>query len=1135
MIHLKVYSDIDKTNQWFLDLYETEPIKLNLSIEDITDAEARSVFSRTFRVPATTHNNRFFKNAFLIDGIDYDVTIKKPAEILVDGAEFRQGHIRLQKIFVNGDTDKIDYEIVFFGETRDFASSIGDAGICELSIPSLTHVLNRDNVVASWDAYPEGATETDGLVNGDVIYPLIDHGLEYPTSNANPRIGLGFSHTFENNGLPVNRMKPMIRAKALWDAIFEKAGYTYTSNFINPTSPNEFTQLYVSAFGNEASPYFDTAQSSLNNASARAADQFDADREFYCPIEISDVGGNYNPGTDSTGSTYTAPLSGTYRIKGTCYYEGQGSYTGGPPYTGIDGRLEIYVNGSSVAVGSYGNNSTLTVDATISLVANDEVQIVNTPGNGPFERGVVRDATFEVLESPGNVNPVANMDCEYKQIDFIKDILTTFRMVMAPDAQNPKNFIVEPWTDYIASGDLHDWSDKLVKDKDTVIEPLFFTQSDTIEFDHEKDGDWLNVLHEDQYNRIFGYLEFDSGNELLTNQRAIKTGWSPTPLTQIDATSGSTNDEWILPQLHTHEPTDTEVLNEPLRPNTRFLFYNGLIDITNNNNWRLVDNTNLMEYPMVSYSSVWPLHTNGTILNWNTDIGYWGTVTGYPTQGGATIYDKYWSGYINSLYNKNARKITAYFILNNVDLQTFSFDDVIFVNGTYYRPEKIIDAQIGERTAVKCELIKLLDYQPDYAIFGCTNPTATNYDPMANVDDGSCILPIYGCTDPTADNYNPNANTDDGSCNYAPPTIEGCTDGEASNYNPAANSDDGSCIYPVYGCTDAAANNYNPLATVDDGTCDYTPGPVLGCTNDDAVNYNPLATQDDGTCYFLPIEIFAAPAWVLQPSCFGEQGVFDVSFTGGDPPYTMEVFGNGQSLGLYTGVPSETAVQVFGFAGGTLQFNVTDELTPNPNSVVHIATLDSGRQAIVPNITTTTSTATINASGGSGGLQLVAWNGVDVVPAENLPAQRSGLLPGTSYSYRIQDSSGCFIDGTAITLAKQCTQLGGETLVYDPGSNIIKLVFQGSSGAPFASKIVNFFNGNNGATENVSYSFQKPFMDINFTAATGSPTYTYNVAGSNISWFYDGVEVVVQMTNIGPGIPGGTYLYDPNVFTYCKY
>ena len=76
MIQLKIYQTTDKDTATavFLDLYETSPIKLTLSIEDITNAEASSVFSKTFKVPATRDNNEFFKNAYEVDGIDFDVT-----------------------------------------------------------------------------------------------------------------------------------------------------------------------------------------------------------------------------------------------------------------------------------------------------------------------------------------------------------------------------------------------------------------------------------------------------------------------------------------------------------------------------------------------------------------------------------------------------------------------------------------------------------------------------------------------------------------------------------------------------------------------------------------------------------------------------------------------------------------------------------------------------------------------------------------------------------------------------------------------------------------------------------------------------------------------------------------------------
>ncbi|PIY92157.1 MAG: hypothetical protein COY70_04785 [Candidatus Magasanikbacteria bacterium CG_4_10_14_0_8_um_filter_42_12] len=77
-------------------------------------------------------------------------------------------------------------------------------------------------------------------------------------------------------------------------------------------------------------------------------------------------------------------------------------------------------------------------------------------------------------------------------------------------------------------------------------------------------------------------------------------------------------------------------------------------------------------------------------------------------------------------------------------------------------------------------------------IVGCTDPSATNFNPNASEDDGSCISAIPGCIDPTAYNYNDTANTDDGSCVAV---VLGCRDSTATNYNPQANTSDNSCRY----------------------------------------------------------------------------------------------------------------------------------------------------------------------------------------------------------------------------------------------------------------------------------------------------------------------------------------------------
>ena len=131
------------------------------------------------------------------------------------------------------------------------------------------------------------------------------------------------------------------------------------------------------------------------------------------------------------------------------------------------------------------------------------------------------------------------------------------------------------------------------------------------------------------------------------------------------------------------------------------------------------------------------------------------------------------------------------------------------------------------------------------SVTGCTDASASNYDPTATVDDGSCIPVVSGCTNAGYKEYDSTANTDDGTCL----TIcqFGCSDPIAANYFPGTTCDGSGysvseikqaintldlngivtnsgdftgCCY-VFGCTDASATNYDSTACIDDGSCTY--------------------------------------------------------------------------------------------------------------------------------------------------------------------------------------------------------------------------------------------------------------------------------------------------------------------------
>jgi len=112
------------------------------------------------------------------------------------------------------------------------------------------------------------------------------------------------------------------------------------------------------------------------------------------------------------------------------------------------------------------------------------------------------------------------------------------------------------------------------------------------------------------------------------------------------------------------------------------------------------------------------------------------------------------------------------------------------------------------------------------SVLGCTNPTATNYNPLATCDDGSCT---FTCPDP--------GTCDDGVCSNGVETWNGTTCACQADTAPTPCVSDGNCT--------------NGVETWDATTCTCTNvASVLGCTNATALNYNPLATCDDGSCMY---------------------------------------------------------------------------------------------------------------------------------------------------------------------------------------------------------------------------------------------------------------------------------------------
>jgi hypothetical protein len=172
MADVQLYAKNQTNNQYvLLDLFTEQPIKLTLAVSNIVDPlAANSIFSRTFRVPHTSKNGPYFKAVFNVNSTDFDASVKAPAYINDNGIFFSSGNIRLSSIFVNEETNNVEYEINYYGETSDFGSQIGGGFLSEVNLNSYNHNQTYTNITNSWGG---------GLFGGDIVYPLVEWGYTY--------------------------------------------------------------------------------------------------------------------------------------------------------------------------------------------------------------------------------------------------------------------------------------------------------------------------------------------------------------------------------------------------------------------------------------------------------------------------------------------------------------------------------------------------------------------------------------------------------------------------------------------------------------------------------------------------------------------------------------------------------------------------------------------------------------------------------------------------------------------------------------------------------------------------------------------------------------------------------------------
>ena len=744
------------TDLHYLDVSDVS-IKGNYSAKEIQDlASQKSDFTQAFTLPFTQVNNDFFSHFYDVVSVDgsFDSSIKCEADIYVDSNIVFSGYLQL--LNVNNSTKY--YEALVFGVISNIATSLDEKQLNELDLSEFSHLLTAANVEDSWSGNTTYTTSA-GQTGEEILYPIADYGYNYNNASLNGTIDEGVSPT---------KLKPAINVKVLFEKILASIGYTISSTFF---ASDFFAKQYMT-LANETESVATTFQDafrvglSANNTftsgfptPSNTAIDFDTVGSF----NLFDLGGNY----DESAATpfYEIPITGFYQFKINLRYSFANS-------NNTTAKLQLRKIGSATYAqeiqgqfnGSNNDffrveNSGEVVDITsneIFLNANDQVYLAVslssasgntltilqqiTPGLSNFSlfaAPIQSEGSTVDLSANNNILPTE------KQVDFISAICSRYNLIIEMDKDVTNQLNIEPAQDYFDAGTSKDWSNKIDLNKDVKLKPTNEFRKERILMSDLEDEDRLNYYWQDTfdevYNSYIANFSGDFGKDDL-EVKSIFSSWN---------TKRPQGHDMLIALPYKWDNGEATFVN--IKP--RLFAYSGLKDCQPYRFYSYTTGTysTKTSYPFCNHY----LMSGDTVVSTDSDIRF-KTKYAYDLQFYVDAqpvndtYAKCWRKYLNNIYSKEARILTANFYLTPEDIAQFKYNDKIFVQNSYYRINKITSYALGKNQSTKVELIKSIEgvFNDSMLVFDCDlELSSTNFNGTTSWVNsaGASTTPTQAC------------------------------------------------------------------------------------------------------------------------------------------------------------------------------------------------------------------------------------------------------------------------------------------------------------------------------------------------------------------------------------------------------
>lgn len=765
----------------FLDLYGDIPIKINKSFAELQDISKRnSDYSIGLQLPGSKKNNKFFESFFNVDvaTLYFNAITRVPCSVLLNDQTYFNGYMRLNKIGVLN--SKVEYDVTLYSTIGDLFGKIGNNLLKDLDYNDIQYGTNHEfskSIVQTWGDYNPYSFDEPFKY----FYPIIHNGYEYSGDTVNlsgatsgstrlytTTIASGYTSNAAayaagvkryrinspQDGLLDNQLKPALNIKNILQLMFKNYGYTIDSDFFNTPW---FKMLYMYGyFSSDATKFsYKTPVPQLiplEGVDVLLVETFKDTSEYPCGTQYIRTDRTYTiyvvkKGTGTpclctedigvgldfetfpcTGPSfaYTQVVTIPANATGTTYSWTSNQYVDcgfGCPYS-----LEYTQN--------FGFNQSA---SNVTLSTQSLSYLPSLPNTTQF----YKDGDF--------VDFSLVIDQNIKQIDFLSSIAKKFNLVFVTDPNVPNVIKIEPYSYYIGTGNIYDWTNKLSYDKGFTVEPaLNYVESELLLTDAE-DGDYGNKNFKDLNNRLYGENRVYNPTDFKSQSKKIDTIFSAELLRQWDTPDTAPNGNVKLPlginyaaSSASQSSGDTQKVNWQYKgiktkPKMFYLvgnfnpfldtlgealFYTGGTSVLTNQFYIAAsDGSNpsgKFNAPIISHTM--PIGNpddnkinNDTICNlFNseqpTDIG----VVPFDVYTENDAYLLFYQNRIDNLYNKDTRFINGYFDLKLSDIQNLRANDIIKINQQYFTWNKIVDFNLTNPELTKVELVQYNNIVNEY-------------------------------------------------------------------------------------------------------------------------------------------------------------------------------------------------------------------------------------------------------------------------------------------------------------------------------------------------------------------------------------------------------------------------------------